>query len=511
MENMTTTTLPPLELDSEQSAAVWRAAYEPTNASLATSELGSGKTLVAVEIAKNRGADTNLIIAPLGTRPGWEHTFARQGMDQPFYWIKNDKNRDEILMKLRKNEPGIFFIGIEYFVRLGWKRTPILDGKGVQNRKSNGELMWDVKRDKLWNLVYPDFIVLDESHKGSNRGTKTFKALQLQTGENYLNGAYKHAMSATPYGNKFQNAWSIPRWLWPDDDIVPRSFDLWAGQWAQIEYDPFSFSHKKIVGEKNPGAWYDSLPCHIHLEAPPIEVVEYDPVTKEPGVIYVIRDERLIELTPKQRKIYDALENDYLAWLGDNPLVVELPITLMIRQNQVSLGEPTILDDGVVSFDENCKSSTMDEITSIIQNDIDEESAVIFSASQKFNEKVVVPRLKKLGYAAETYDGTLSDKKKNAARERFASGETKYLAVVIEAGGTGLDGFQHATRNVIWASKSLNGVSNTQATGRVPRRGQEKTVREFFITRVDTRDEESYNSLAMQELARRRSLKGVNA
>ena len=484
-------TLSPLELDAEQTAAVWRAAYEPTNASLSTSELGSGKTVVAVSIAQTRGADTNLCIGPLGTRLGWQHTFARQGMDQPFYWIRNDKKRDEILMKLRKNEPGIFFIGMEYFVRLGWKEPK--------------------KRDKLWNLVYPDFIVVDEVHKGSNRSSKMFKTLQLQTGENYLNGAYKHAMSATPYGNKFENAWSIPRWLWPDDEVVPRSFDLWAGRWAKVEYDPFSFSHKKIVGEKEPGAWYDSLPCHIHLEAPPIELVEYDPVTKEPGVIYVVQDERLIELTPKQRKIYDELETDYMAWLGDNPLVVELPITQMIRQNQVALGEPTILEDGTVSFAENCKSSTMDEITSIIQNDIDEESAVIFSASQKFNANVIVPRLQKLGYTAEAYDGTLTDKKKNEVRARFASGETRYLAVVIEAGGTGLDGFQHATRNVIWASKSLNGVSNTQATGRVPRRGQEKTVREFFITRLDTRDEESYNSLAMQELARRRSLKGVNA
>lgn len=500
--------LQPLTPDSEQAAAIWRMAYEPTNAALNTSELGVGKTLVAVETAKTREAARNLIIAPKGTHTGWEYHAERQQMNLPFMWIQNDKNRDEYLKALKANKPGNYFIGIEYFVRLGWKRKPVLDARGNQRLTKSGKPMWKSERTSLWRSVYPDFIVVDESHKGANKGTKTFQTLNMQTGDNHLNGAFKLAQSATPYGNKFANAWSIPRWLWPDDDIVPRSYQLWRARWAETEYDPFSYDHVKVLGEKPPpGGWYDSLPCHIHIAAKPIEYVEYDPVTREPGTIYVIRDERFIELTPKQRRIYDELEKQHLAWLDDNPLVVELPVTEMLRQNQVALGEPTIDENGVVNFAENCKSSTMDEIVDIIKNDIDEESAVIFSASQKFNVNVIVPRLQKLGYTAEVYDGQNRDR--DAARARFQSGETKYLVVVIEAGGTGLDGFQHATRNVIWASRSLNGVSNEQASGRVPRRGQEKTVREFFITRVNTRDEESYSSLAKREVERRLSLKGV--
>jgi len=500
--------LEPLIPDGEQAAAIWRMAYEPTNAALNTSELGVGKTLVAVETAKTREAKTQLIIAPLGTAPGWNRHIQTQNVNLPFNWIKNDKNRDTYLKQLKSGSPGVFFIGIQYFVSLGWIRKPVLDKRGDQRRTAKGKLMWKDDRTSLWRSVYPDFIVLDETHKGANKGTKTFKTLNMQTGDNHLNGAFKLAQSATPYGNKFENAWSIPRWLWPDDDIVPRSYPLWRGRWAETEYDPFSYDHVKVLGEKPPaGAWYDSLPCHIHIEAKPIEYVEFDPVTREPETIYVIRDERLIELTPKQRRIYDEIENQHLAWLGENPLVVELPVTELIRQNQIALAEPIIAEDGTVTFAENAKSSTMDEIVTII-NEIDEESAVIFSASQKFNENVVLPRLRKLGYTAEAYDGK-NLKTRDAARERFERGETKYLAVVIEAGGTGLDGFQHATRNVIWASRSLNGVSNEQASGRVPRRGQTQTVREFFITRIDTRDEESYSSLAKREIERRKSLKGV--
>ena len=464
--------LPALVPSPEQLSAIWRMAYEPTCAALNTSGLGTGKTMMALEVAKVRGADVLLIIAPLGTRLGWKVTAQRQGMDHDFYWIKTDKNKDDYLSKLKTRQKGIYFIGIEYFVRLGW----------------NGKT-----RDKLWSLVYPDFIVVDESHKASNRSTKTYKTLNLMTGDNFLKGGFKIGQSATPSGNKFEGAWAVPRWLWPDDDVAPRSYHLWVGRWAKTEYDPFSFSHKKVVGEKVSGAWYDSLPCHVHIEAP-----EHD----------IVREERYIELTPRQRKIYDDLEDQYLAWLGDNPLNVELPITLQLRQNQTTLAEPIINDDGDVDFSETSKSSTVDEILTIIKDEIDEESALIYSNSRKFNQNVVIPKLRKAGYSVEGYDGSVPHGEREEIKKRFISGETKYLVVVIAAGGTGIDGFQHATRNVIWANKDLNGVNNEQASGRVARQGQTRTVREFTIVAINTRMEGSYKSLADQEIERRRSLVG---
>lgn len=502
--------LEPLVPDAKQAAAIWRMVNEPTRASLNTSELGRGKTLMALETAKGIGAESLFVIAPLGTLTGWKHTALRQGIDLPFHWIKNDKHRDEILASLKANQPGIYFIGIEYFRQLGWVRKPVLDGRGNQRTSAKtGKPMWNKERDKLWRLVHPDFIAVDESHKAANRRSDTYKTLNLQTGDNFLTGGYKHAMSATPYGNGFDGAWSVPRWLWPDDDIVPRSYELWVGRWAKTEYDPFSYTHRKVIGELNPGAWFDSLPCHIHLEAKPRVIVFEEPEHRDENVMYGIDEEIFLDLTPKQRRIYDELEKQKLAWLGDNPLVVDLPITQNIRQHQVTLAEPIINEDGEVDFAENAKSIKTDTALDIIRNEIDEESALIFSSSQKFNAKVLVPRLIKAGYSAELYDGSLSAAKKEAAKERFMNGETKYLVSVIAAGGTGIDGFQHATRNVIWMNKDLNGVNNEQASGRVPRQGQTKTVRQFFLIAVDTKDEKSYISLSEKEIARRRSLKGA--
>lgn len=474
-------TLPPLTPTPEQMAVIWKAAYEPTNANLDTSSTGAGKTLTSIEIAKLRKVQTMLVIGPKGTRTGWQLTAERQSLDLPFRWIRNTVDGMNAYQELKANKPGLYFIGVEYFVSMGWDRVD------TGRTTKEGKPIKENKRNKIWAAVYPDMIVVDEAHRASNRKTKTFETLQLRTGRNYLKGRYKRAMSATYEGNSFQGAYAMPKWLWPD--IVDHSFVLWKGHWAATEYDHFAFDKKKIVGEKNPGAWLSWLPCWTHIE-----------VVRGPRVDIDIK----VELSPKQRKIYDDLERDYFAWLGDNPLAIELPISMRVRQRQVTLGELTIDENDEVNFDKNCKSTKMDAIVGIIQSDIDEESALIFSDSKRFNQNVIIPRLRDIGYTVEAWDSSESDKRREEIKIAFVRGEIDYLVAVIKAAGEGIDMFQDATRNVIWVTKDDDGVKNIQADGRVHRTGQMKEVRNFTIRAIDTRDEDQYNGLLDQELERRK-------
>jgi superfamily II DNA or RNA helicase len=483
-------TLEPLVPTPEQWGVIWKAAYEPTCANLDTSNTGAGKTLTTIEIAKIRDVKTMLVIGPKGTRTGWQVTAERQGLDLPFRWIVSTKNTlakdgDEY-KALKAGEPGIYFVGIELFVSMGWDR--VLAG-GID--KKTGKPKMKNVRNKVWESVYPDMAVVDEAHRASNRKTKTFRTLQMDTGRNHLRAKYKRGMSATYEGNSFDGAYAMPKWLWPD--IIDTSFTLWKGRWAKTEYDPFSYSKNKIVGEKNPGAWLESLPCWTHIE-----------VKRGPREDHTVK----VELSAKQRQIYDALETDYLAWLGENPLVIELPIQMRTRQRQVTLGEPTMVptgeDEFEVDFAKNCKSTKMEALVGIIQSDIDEESALIFSDSRKFNQNVVIPRLRDLGYRVEAWDSTQSDKKREETKEAFMRGEVDYIVAVIKAAGEGIDGFQAGTRNAIWLTKDDDGVKNIQADGRVHRQGQTQTMRNFVIEAIDTRDQDQYSSLVSQEIARRK-------
>jgi len=486
-------TLPPLIPSPEQQAVIWRAAYEPTCANLDTSSTGAGKTCTSVEIAKLRGVQTMLVIGPKGTRTGWQVTAERQGLDLPFRWINNTTKEGKLAYEqLKADEPGIYFVGTELFASMGWDRveTREIDKKTGKPKKKN-------VRNKVWSSVYPDMVVVDESHRAANRRSKTFRTLQMDTGRNNLRAKYKRAMSATYEGNSFEGAYALPKWLWPD--IVDTSFTLWKGRWAKTEFDPFSYSKSKVVGEKNPGAWLESLPCWTHIE-----------VKRGPREDYTVK----VELSEKQRAIYDALETDYLAWLGENPLVIDLPVQMRTRQRQTTLGEPIMVPTGTydendeeiftVDFAKNCKSSKFDALLGIIQSDIDEESALIFSDSFKFNQNVVIPRLRDIGYRVEAWDSSQSDAKREETKAAFIRGEVEYIVAVIKAAGEGIDGFQQGTRNVIWLTKDDDGVKNIQADGRVHRQGQFETVRNFEILALDTRDEKQYTSLATQEIERRK-------
>jgi hypothetical protein len=120
-------TLEPLVPTPEQWGVIWKAAYEPTCANLDTSNTGAGKTLTTIEIAKIRDVKTMLVIGPKGTRTGWQVTAERQGLDLPFRWIVSTKNTlakdGEEYKALKAGEPGIYFVGIELFVSMGWDRV----------------------------------------------------------------------------------------------------------------------------------------------------------------------------------------------------------------------------------------------------------------------------------------------------------------------------------------------------------------------------------------------------
>lgn len=427
----------------EQEQAIEQMVSEPSRAALNGSTMGAGKTLKAVEVAKRLGAQTILLIAPLGTRLGWKVTFERQGVKLPFKWINSTKDGKQALDDWMWQEPGIYFVGVEYFVRLGW---------------SEGA------RTKVW-AVEPDLAMFDEAHRGQNRNSKTRKTLmQVKAG-------YKLSMSGTPTGNNFEGAWAVTKWLWPDE--IPSSFHNWVTTWCKTEYDHFAPGNRKIVGEILPGAFFNSLPCYIRIESE-LSVDLY-------------KEAHYVELSAPQRKAYNALEKDMIAWVEGNPLVVEFPITLRARLRQASLGMFSVDAEGEVSFDPDCKSSKIDAMMTILSDDWGGESALILTDSRKFAD-VVVHRLNQIGKVAMPWHGEVSQAQREKAKEEFIAGNVDYLVAVTSAIAEGVDGLQHGTRNILWMSRSDNRLLNEQAMARVYRQGQTKQVRSVELIALDTYD-----------------------
>jgi len=427
--------------------------------------MGAGKTLKAVEVAKGLGAEIILLIAPLNTRLGWQMTFERQGVTLPFKWIRSTKEGLANLSDWEWQQPGIYFVGVEYFVRLGW----------------NGR-----ERTKTWSHT-PDLVLFDEVHRSQNRKSKTHRTLKQ------VKGKFKLAMSGTPTGNRFDGAWAVTKWLWPQ--VIENSYWAWVEKWCATEYDHFAPGGKKVIGEKRPGAFFNSLPCYVRIESE--------------AEAELIEEQVYVELTREQRKAYSDLEKKMVTWIENKPIVVEVPIALRTRLRQATLGLFKLGEDDVITFDNDCRSVKIDVMFDILEDDFEGESALILTDSKKF-ANVVVNRLEKDGHSVAAWHGDTPDKLREQAKQDFVSGSCKYIVAVIPAIAEGVDGLQHGTRNILWLNRSDNRVLNEQVVKRVHRQGQTRTVRSVELVAVDTYDSGVLSSHLQAALEMNKTLKEKN-
>lgn len=478
----------------EQKQAIDRMAAEPTRAALLAAETGVGKTLMSVELARAIGAKTVLLIAPLNTKDGWLKAVTNQGLDLPFKVINSSAKGVANFEALRAGEPGVYFIGREFFGLSGTEKKATKKSKGRKRR-------WK------WSWVKPDLAIFDEVQIASDRYSTTYTALKT------LSAGYKLAASATPNGNRFTGMWSITRWLWKDThnpDIpydaempfksmyVDNSFWRWAAQWAVIEYDPFSEGHQKVTREREPGAFVSSLPCYIRIEA--------DRTPVETRKVYV-------DLTPIQRRIYNEMEADALAWLDEHPLVADFPIVKRVRLRQITLAEPTVRftggydEDGKpeveVYFEDDAASAKFDALHKIIHKHHPDEPILILTDSQKFARLVT----KRLGEGAAEWSGQTKHAERDRIKAEFGK-SVKWIVAVIPAIAEGVDGLQTVCSTEVWLSESTNDMLNQQVEGRINRQGQKaEKITRYKVMARGTDDDGTFQRLIETRTQNRRSLR----
>src|SRR5690625_639418 len=406
---------------------------------LNASQLGRGKTAMTVQYILETGAEVVLLIVPLGTRIGWERHLKMMGWEHPIHRIESKNDHFDLLAD---GKPGAYIVGREYFT---------LSGTSAKNR----DVRYDWK--KVAHLI--DVCVFDEVHQLQNRKSKAFEHIRT------FHPKMKIGLSGTPSGNKFQGFYGVTRWLWPD--IIPDSYWNWGATWARVVHDAFTF--QKVEEEREPGAFVQSLPGYYRLES------NLDTELHE--------NQLIVELSPKQRKLYEQMEEDAVAWLEENPLIAEIPITKRIRLRQITLGVPSIVEDDVVDYKDNCASSKLDALQEFIRDNPDEPLLILLD-SAKF-AKIAA---KRLGKHARPWTGDNTQREREEMLRGFGH-EFKYLVATIPAIGEGVDGLQRVCNHVIWLSRSENSILNAQAAGRMYRTGYTEPVHRIDIIAENTYDE----------------------
>lgn len=504
-------------LDAEQEEAIQLMLAEPTHAVCNASTMSAGKTVITSEWIIRSGVQRVLIIGVKDTAKQWAAALSDQSDGEiQLRRIDGTKAGRSNLASMLSGESGVFFSGSQFLTTQDWEHRDKLDADGEPipevDRKS-GELTGKNVRERVHKRIFKkmktqlDALVVDEIHimaaNRKNVGRRTLISIPTD---------WKVALSGTFYGNKFENAWSVTRWLWPS--LIDASFHRWKAVWCALGEPTYVRRNGKleeieeienIAGEKEPGRFVASLPCYFRIEA-----AEAPPA---PKMVFV-------DLSAPQREQYRAMEKDMLVWLRERhpgaseqdlvPLVAELPIAMRQRLRTATLGEMSLDGNGEVQFDLDAASTKLDALSGILghyrmKDPVDAQRKVVIYTDSKRAAKVAVARMQRAGLSVAEWSGDVPSKKRDDIKTSFlrplSEGGLQYIVAVISAFGTGLDGFQRVCSTIVSLSEiEGDAVQNLQAVHRIWRRGVDRDAYEHvMIVARDTLDEGVFGGLRARE------------
>lgn len=420
---------------------------EGHKAGLFAYEQALGKTLTATTLAVELGTGVNLVVAPQVTFEGWETAVQTQteGKHQLKWMKKNTKAGKQAIADYYAGVPGWYFI------------------------------TWQLMRGGMLFETRADMVIGDEIHEIQNKNGSAQNILL-----NEIRSEYRIGLSGTASGNKLAGIYGVISWLWP-----ARYKAYWP--WLKKHFLLAGFGHAlSPIREKQPGTVTADLPFFVRRMKKD-HYADMIPTPLKPVHVYV-------DMTEKQRKIYDEFEENSGAWLGDTEedgfVFSQYSIVKMMRLREIALGNPIMVEeDGkwLTTFADDTKSAKLDKLLEILEEQEQGDAPfIVYTHSKKFID-VVVKRLNARGITAQAFTGDLNYKQKRKAISEL--GVTYRVMVATQASiGTGTDGLQHKCSRMVILSRDVKMIVNEQAKERLYRPGQKEHVQTWEIIANDSND-----------------------
>ena len=438
----------------------------PRRSVLIANEMGTGKTYEAIALDYLRRKDfwesdtvsekqkpLTLVVAPLSVVDVWKRHYTEL-MPSLKLSVMDPKNRGAFLYDLRNYEADVYI--------LHW------EGMRIIHKELQG----------VWFL----HVIADEAHRAKNRKAQQTRALKS------LKATYKTALTGTPVMNQPQDLWSILNWLYPSE---------WGSYWRffekYVDYElVYPQQYRKVVGPKNVE--------HLQARIKPFYVrrLKKDVLGDLPDKYYT---SIYVDLDPKQRRAYDQMRREMIAWLetveGTEPLVAPVVIAQLTRLQQLASAYVTFEDqsDGTRAARLAEPSTKVDALMEILEDNPD-EPIVVFS---RFRQLIglVERRLEKrnIRYVRITGDDPDGDRRK--AVEDFQAGRVRIFLGTIGAGSEGIT--LTASSTVVFLDRDWTPARNAQAEDRLHRIGQEEAVQVIDIIARDTVDLGHHQKLELKK------------
>jgi SNF2 family DNA or RNA helicase len=407
-------------------------------------QMGLGKTVEAIatvrelELRGNIGEKPYLIVCPNSMRHTWAAEIER--------WYPEICTIVHVAdgRELKDPIPGAFYI-------TNWEKT--------WRREAIVKTEWDV-------------VIGDESHRMKNRATKQTKAFKR------IRAKHRYLLSGTPIRNEVTDLWTQLNWLAPE---------RWTSYWKfferYVEYRQGYFG-REVVGIRNQEEL--TLRLNTCMIARTLDDVELElPELVGPKTISV-------ELGSYQRKVYDQMRDEFVAWVegADEALLASnwLVQSLRLKQISGSLG---------IFSEEHDDSAKLDALMELIEESPPEAKFVVMSQFKTMVDQTTA-RLRKhgVGYCEMTGDtahawlpagGTHPAGDRNELVSWFQrSDKPKVFIATTKTGGEGIT--LTAANYFVFLDLMWTPGENEQAWRRIYRHGQDKTSFVYRLLAKDTID-----------------------
>ena len=440
-------------------------------------EMGVGKslqTLSAIRAADMIGeAYPALVVCPNSLKRNWEREIKRWLPEaNPFVIQGSAAKRRVQITEAAEASNAIIIVNIEAMklhsrlssygsTRL--KRCMECETKTQPGTPDLKESACEVHEKEL-NRIPFKVCVLDEAHR-----VKDPNALQTRAIWNVFHGStveYRWALTGTPVANHPGDLWSIMHAIAPETYPAKSAF---IDRYARIEYN--HFGGMSIVGLKpdTKEEFFKILDPHFR------RMIKADVLKQLPDKVFMRRD---VEMSPKQAKAYKDIAEQLVTVLEDGTVLVangNLAGATRLLQFasaycEVDQGEtPEDPATWLVSLTDSPKSSKIDELMSIIEDD--PGKPMVIAAEHRQLIDLAAARMTDAGIPFARVTGGVSADERDAAVQAFQDGKIDHILFTYKAGGVGLNLTRADTMVRLQRSWSL--IDNNQGVDRIHRIGSE--------------------------------------
>ena len=341
----------------------------------------------------------------------------------------------------------------------------------------NYESVWrDGLLDKLmqWD---PDLIIADESQRIKSPKAEQSKAMH-QLGDK---ARYKLILSGTPVQNNALDLYSQYRFM--DKSIFGTNYYAFRGRYAIMG----GFDNKQVVG-------YKDMEDLIRKEYSAAYRVTKAEALDLPEQTFLTR---YVQLSPKDRKLYDRIKKESFAELVNGETVTATTVPTRLLRLQQFAGGFIQTDDGEKpEFAHDAKLKALEDILDDYVLDAGKKLVVFARFRPELTLIEQLRRKKKIRYGLIYGDIPLSERG-GIVKDFQENPQTRVFLAQIDTAGLGIT--LTAADTCVYYSVNFNYAAYSQSLARIHRIGQRNTCTYIHLITEKTVDEKIMRALQKKE------------